>query len=159
MQFLRSIIISSLILTYFVGFAHRLIPHYNEVQMENVAVTEHHHEHENGHTANDGDSHVVHEDHIDADFFDYLLCLLSDLEHQGNENEHHPQEFVSEKSAESRTDKAAQTNADFSVFLKNDISIAEAAVKTTVVDAHSIIEFESLEGSTHSLRGPPYFTC
>ena len=84
MQKTKSLISFLLIFAYSFGFVHNLIPHC-EIHTEHSAdIIEHHdkhHFHHEGEEVDNEHSHVVHNDHFDDNFLDYLLCALENANH------------------------------------------------------------------------------
>lgn len=88
--FVKSIISLILICSYSLGFAHNLIPHCNSVhgyEEHDEVITHHshsHHFHDDDSSQNRDHNHLVHEDHFDNNYFDYLACLLEEFHHSDN---------------------------------------------------------------------------
>ena len=62
------------------GFGHGVIPHCEE---GGEIAEHHHHEHHEHSTDNPiDDNHVQHKDHFDENIYDYLICLVSEFEHE-----------------------------------------------------------------------------
>lgn len=87
MQIKKVIIASLLLLTYTVGFVHNLIPHCSagcaELPLATHEESGHHHHahHEHDHGDQTDHDHIAHNGHLDGGFFDYVVCLLSEMEH------------------------------------------------------------------------------
>lgn len=87
MQFAKAIISLLLLFTYSIGFAHDLIPHCHADEAIELITTEHgenHHHlehHNHAKIENLDDDDVLHENHLDDSLFDYVVCLLSKLQH------------------------------------------------------------------------------
>jgi hypothetical protein len=85
-QYKKVIISISLLLVYSLGFAHNLIPHsheLNEAFIDHSEIGHHHHQHTGEHEHLEEDhEHVAHGSHIDESLYDYLVCMLFEMEHQ-----------------------------------------------------------------------------
>tara|TARA_B110000967_G_C18768568_1_gene501800 strand:+ start:422 stop:880 length:459 start_codon:yes stop_codon:yes gene_type:complete len=84
---IKKIIISlSLLLVYSLGFAHNFIPHchdVNEAFVEHSDLGHHHHQHAAEHVhAEENHQHVSHGSHMDENLYDFLVCILFEMEHQ-----------------------------------------------------------------------------
>ena len=81
MQMKKTILSLVLLLSYSLGFAHNLLPHCsNPDQLSH----NHHelHEHYNGEGSSELDhAHITHNNHKDEGLYDFLLCLLSEVDH------------------------------------------------------------------------------
>ena len=149
---LKNIILAYfLILSYTLSFAQSLIPH-SEGLIDGKHIHdlshEHHHTHSKVHSHSTGD-HIVHADHLDESFYDYLICIFSDLEHG---------------ESECAFEHEAPTQEVNISFLFVDVFYA-------VINYHTIdtvLEQEKKDGkilqktfysppqqNAHSLRGPP----
>ena len=72
------------------GYAHVLIPHHQEIAVvENtLASTEGkhpHHQHNQKLDTSGNHNLISHENHFDEGFLDLLVCLISEVEHPGND--------------------------------------------------------------------------
>lgn len=91
MQIKRAIISCFLLFTYSLGFAHNLIPHCQELVSEigifsNAKDGHHHLEHHTHVEIEDLDEDdILHENHLDDSLYDFIVCLLSEMEHPVNE--------------------------------------------------------------------------
>ena len=74
-----------LLLIYFFGSAHNLIPHSQEFDSQNHnSATHEHHQHTQDKAGNSDHHHVLHNNHFDEDLFDLLVCFFSETEHAAN---------------------------------------------------------------------------
>lgn len=93
MQIKKIIISLSLLLVYSLGFAHNLIPHchgVDEAFVEHSDLGHHHHQHAAEHVhAEEDHQHVSHGSHIDENLYDFLVCILFEMEHQEHDSVFH----------------------------------------------------------------------
>lgn len=150
MQIKRFISSLFLLLVYSLGFAHNLIPHchdVNEAFADHSELGHHHHEHSEIHD-HDGENHehVAHGSHVDEGLYDFLVCILFEMEHQEHGSVLH---FLP------TTIKVVNSTQPFLVVLSNlsdvqEFDFIKPTFKTTVTPGY----FSPLIGAL-SLRGPP----
>lgn len=141
-----------LIAIYSLGFMHDVIPHCENSNNEKHHHHEHH-VHEQSETAYDG--HIVHDDHMDEGIYDYLVCLVSDLE-QGEDgcNMHHcvkadlPKTFKKQSS-------------DHTIITTKVLTSSFEFIEGTIT---KFIEGKENNGlppilNGTSRRGPPFISC
>lgn len=157
----RSIISFFLLLVYSISFAHDLIPHCHFSETSEQISTEHgeqHHHlenHKHAKTEDLDDDDILHENHLDDSLFDFVVCLLSEMEHPVGGGHH--QQYI-----------PASTNDNF----KNELSkIRLVAVLAVVFNLSTITESLLPFGNNTTLilqvpdivssphRGPPFLSC
>ena len=90
MQTSKLIISSFLLFVYSFGFAHYLIPHCEKessaihVYYEQEVIGHQHHDINSYNEHSDEHEHLQHEGHVDDGILDFLICFLSEVEHQEN---------------------------------------------------------------------------
>ncbi len=150
MNLKNSILAYFLILSYTLSFAHSFIPHSDTLidgQHVHEFTKNHSHSHDLFHSHSTV-NHIQHEDHLDEDLYDYLICLFSDLEHGTSEclMEH---------------ELPSQFNSSSFVFVIPFISDF-FSVEILSIDNDRPITFSDHQlfytpplNSSHKLRGPP----
>lgn len=160
MQFVKSIISLFLLLTYSIGFAHDLIPHCHvdeamEYMIEEHGEKHHHLEHHNHAKIEDlDDDDVLHENHLDDSLFDYVVCLLSELQH--NEDLAH-QHYIS----------ATINNDSEKGFAKTKLLAVLLITCFELTSDESFVPIDRYNESYSQLpfvvspphRGPPFLSC
>lgn len=75
-----------LLLTYFIGWTHELVPHFHHAHTENHAHGEIKNSQDNHHHHNHNmEGNTEHVDHVDESILDVFLCLISGMEHSTND--------------------------------------------------------------------------
>ena len=102
MQWFKTTISLMLLFSYTVVYAHNAIPHEHGDGVhlhqhepagphcvEAITEDEHDHLHDTGqeHTHH---KDLMHKDHVDHGFVDYMICAFSEAEHPDTDTEHHP---------------------------------------------------------------------
>ena len=162
MQIKRAIISLLLLLTYSLGFAHYLIPHCEASNIEHqVAASQenphHHHEHHQ-HTSDDKDidhEDIVHNGHLDAGLYDYIVCFLSDAEHPAEDcNLQHYLPANTNDKIDSQLSKAQFVAVLFTVFciVKQDEALPKSRSEFAAV-------YLSPPIGDSPYRGPPSLSC
>lgn len=152
MQIRQSIVAIFLLAIYSLGFTHGIIPHCENARSENHHHHEHH-EHEQDDSVDDG--HIAHDDHLDHGVYDYIVCLVSDLEQEDNGcNMHHC----------SKVDLR-----EFSSKQTNDTKLVATTIKSLNLEFLESESIEFIEGKETSglppilidspRRGPPFISC
>lgn len=158
---LRKVILSIvLLLSYSLGMAHDVLPHYHANDLHSdiaVGIKLHHHHshHEHDPVEQPEHDHVTHEDHLDDGLLDYVICLLSEFDHESDDSEHlfyypsNPEKINLKPVA-----KVKQALVLLSVLTApaGDIQFTGSTSEFT-----SVYEPPILSGIP--LRGPPAFTC
>ncbi|MCK5369947.1 MAG: hypothetical protein KAQ62_15410 [Cyclobacteriaceae bacterium] len=154
MNFGKAVISFLLLLTYSFGFAHNLIPHYQELDPHNYISTINHHQHHQ-HVLEEKISsdhkHISHDNHFDEGLFDLLVCFFSETEHplSGCEIQHHlPPETIDVSTK--KLSKGNFVAILFAIILKAKQSEQNFICKT---DSKAIYLSPLLEDSPY--RGPP----
>jgi len=151
---LKTIISLLLLLTYSVGFAHNLVPHCADFDTE-AHDNEHHHEHHSDAEEHGNEhDHVSHNNHLDENVFDYLVCLIHETETPD-----------SDCSAEHCF--VLNNPTTFKKINKAQVAIVLFAIFQPIVHNETIVHYSTgieinylsppLEKSPH--RGPPSFSC
>lgn len=81
----KMIISAALLSVYALVFAHNLIPHCHQLEFlggesHEMCVHQNHEHHTAGNASTDHE-HVYHNGHMDEGLFDFLICVLSEVEH------------------------------------------------------------------------------
>jgi hypothetical protein len=149
-QPLKVLISSILIFSYSLGFAHNLVSH---CQMGHESHESSNHKHEYLHQAeavSHNHEHISHKDHIDTSWWDFMICLLTDIEH----DEANLNFFQTQKSL---TVTLISSFDDIDVC--EPLGLAEYAIPLDVCEKsfHSIFSqhYESPGVSLLFTRGPP----
>jgi len=104
MQFARKIISVFLIVAYTFGVARAIHSNcnYKDESHHNLEQnTSHHHHNHHTHSHNDDDhSHILHKDHLDSGFLDFMMCIISDLDHPNSNSQ---QEVIPSKHGHTYT--------------------------------------------------------
>lgn len=81
MQVKQSIIAFIFLAIFSLGFGHGVVPH---CEGKEAGGEDHHHHKHHEHSSDNpiDDYHVSHNNHLDENIYDYLVCLVSDLEHE-----------------------------------------------------------------------------
>lgn len=120
----NSLVSLLLLLIYSVGLSFVLMPHNHSVEQHNLthssdSIHHQHHQHEPG----DADhQHVKHDNHFDHNFFDYVLCLLSDIEHAAGADHQHLLVKKNTKKLLKISDKTSLTYSNHLDFFSNDFN-------------------------------------
>jgi len=69
-----------LLFTYSIGFAHNILPH----NAFNLGQSEHNHQHIQTGSA-DEENYISHGNHFDTNWYDLIICALTDAEHGGED--------------------------------------------------------------------------
>ncbi len=80
MQFSKVAISLLLLLTYSFGSAHNLIPHNQELDLQNHIPATHHHYSLNDKNSSNHDL-ILHQSHFDESLFDLVVCFISETDH------------------------------------------------------------------------------
>ena len=157
MQIKRVVISCFLLFTYSLGFAHNLIPHCEASNIEHQENSHHHHEHHQ-HDSDDKDidhEDIVHNGHLDAGFYDYVLCFLSDTEHPIHDcNLNHYLPANTYDKVDTELSKAKFIAVLITVFSTTE---QDEALPKTRSEVASIYLSPPIGDSPH--RGPPSFSC
>jgi hypothetical protein len=159
MQFPKVILSYCLLLIYFVGFAHDLIPHCHDLagHKESIQANHHHHEHHSHNSEKEkkpNHSHIPHGDHIDEGIYDLIVCLLSEAEHFDSICGAHLLPPHGENSkGELTSNKLFKYSTVFSLGskLSESLLISRVGKLPRAYLSPSVSEFPH--------RGPPFFSC
>lgn len=157
MQFRHSILAFFLLAIYCLGFLHVNVPHCENSHGENSqGETHHHHEHHEHELGdNNDDGHIAHNDHLDDGLYDYIVCLVTDIEHESDGcNMHHCakidlREFSLKQSFESKFIAAKSNLLGFGFFETNSLEFVEGKETSGLPPI--------LVNSPR--RGPPFISC
>jgi len=146
---LKKIIISvSLLLVYSLGFAHNLIPHshdVNEAFANHSVIGHHHHQHADEHEHHDHE-HVSHGTHVDENLYDFLVCVLFEMEHEEHGCVFHQLPTTVKMVKKNQTDLVFSSNTTYNT----PASLSKPTLSSVIVPGY----FSPLI-SALSLRGPP----
>ena len=150
MQFRQSILSMVLLLSYSLGFGHSLLPHCSN---PDLFSHDHHllHEHHDQSVEQDAHkTHIEHDNHKDEGLYDFLLCLLSDVDHH----------FHNELDMDFTFSKLSEYNFDFLKVELNAVqnhillpSFHSSFYKTITVQTEVIYRSPHIGHLSH--RGPP----
>ncbi|UTW61967.1 hypothetical protein KFE98_18440 [bacterium SCSIO 12741] len=146
MKFKKVIVSLFLLLTYSMGFAHYLVPHSHEEAGEH---THHHHLDLDNH--NEDEFHVHHDDHVDASLYDWLVCLVTDMEHPEDDCSNEPSELTSPLTLTQKVQKKIELISTLYVILELPVAECEEPVNT----AYFTPEYQVPPLLRSFLRGPP----
>ncbi len=151
MNLKNSILAYFLILSYTLSFAHNLIPHSDTLidgQHLHDLIHEHNHFHSDFHS-HSTDDHILHENHLDENVLDYLICIFSDLEHGESE-------CAMEHETPSQEVNVSFLFVDvfYAVINFHDIDVILEQKNKEYSISKEII-YSSPHYSTYKLRGPP----
>jgi hypothetical protein len=160
MRLVKSIISLLLLLTYSVGFAHDLVPHCHVNKttnwtFKNPTKKDHHLAHHKHTRAVDLDENtIVHENHLDDSLFDFVVCILSEIEHHEDFIHHHFIPGTTDHSLEKKLNNPSLTHIIFVSGL--EFSPKESTIPSDTFSAH-YTEASFVASSPH--RGPPTLSC
>lgn len=159
MSFLKSIISFFLLLSYSLGFAHDLIPHYHiGDEIEHIVAEysrSHYHLEHHKHTEVikwDKDDLKL-RNHLGISLFNYIVCLLTELEHPKGAHQHY---VISAKSNETSE----------KVLKKNKLKVIDTVIFSKYKQKEILVEFDrELFFNYHTpfilssyYRGPPFIS-
>lgn len=81
MHIKRTVLSLVLLLSYSLGFAHNLLPHCSNPDQFSHNHHQLHEHHSNAELPDSQHEHIAHANHEDEGIYDFLLCLLSDVDH------------------------------------------------------------------------------
>lgn len=159
MKLRKSIISFLLIFAYSLGFAQEFIPHihvedggHNHLE---VSAKEHHHLENHTHTNSHNGNDVAHQDHLDESIYDYLICLMSGVEHSACYASH----AVSFPSVDLKKSESKRDNFNLDLTTSSTIFTAEfAESKLTFTNPIERRVLRSIADSDPN-RGPPSIPC
>ncbi len=150
MQLKRTILSLVLLLSYSLGFAHNLLPHCSNPDQFSHS---HHQTHEHHTDAGDHASHaehIAHDNHEDEGLYDFLLCLLSEVDHH----------YHDELNTDFTFSKISELNLDFLKIKINAVlneikkpSVFASFIPTVEVDLQRSYSVPLIGHERH--RGPP----
>jgi len=156
----KKVIISIiLLLTYFLGFSHNIIPHTHDSKSEvHIAEGEEHHHHHhnksNHHQKHIDHAQITHGNHFDEDLFDLLVCFLHTADDQSKDCDDHfyiPTEH-----------NRILTNNQKVILLATLVTLSFKTVDVILIsELFSIAELKATPPLiiNSPLRGPPTFSC
>ncbi|MCI5055487.1 MAG: hypothetical protein MRY83_05215 [Flavobacteriales bacterium] len=157
MQVIRSVISLFLLLVYSISFAHDLIPHCHFSEITEQIASEHGHlhhhlkNHKHAKFEDLDDDDILHENHLDDSLFDFVICLLSELEHPASEIPHHHYVPVNTNdNPKNEPTKFRLVSVLVSVF---NLPIVTEPLIPTGNDTTLVLEVPDIISSPH--RGPP----
>ena len=150
MQMKKTILSLVLLLSYSLGFTHNLLPHCSNPDQFSHNHHELHEHHSEEHSHDIEHEHIAHDNHEDEGLYDFLLCLLSEVDHHSHD----------ELNAEFTFSKTSKVNLGFLKVKFNAIAAekisAEYFLSFTSVKS---IDFQHYYYSPHIWhlrhRGPP----
>jgi len=162
MQFIKSVISVFLLLTYSIGFAHDLIPHCHidgstEHAIEAHEANHHHLEHHNHAITEhiDDDDDVLHENHLDDSLFDYVVCLLSTLDHQASDEAH---QHINPENTTHVSIKGLAKNKFASLHFAAEIDPTDNK-PFFLFNRNRAVHYQAPFAVAAPHRGPPSFYC
>ena len=156
MKLIKSIIALFLLLTYSFAFAVELVPHshINHVNMEK-GEGHHHNNHQHVSTENKDADDVLHENHLDDNLLDFVICLLSKLEHP--ESDIFQQHLIVSELNNINPKSISKTKVIAiltAIFVDSSVLITNDEIDTPYLN-----EYQSLVVKSSPNRGPPSFSC
>lgn len=151
MQLKQSTFSLVLLLSYSLGFAHNLLPHCSNPDQFSHS---HHqsHEHHSEELSNEvNDEHIAHDNHEDEGFYDFFLCLLSEVDHH----------YHYELNTDFTFSKISQLNLDF-LKVKIDAVQSDESEQRVFTFFTPSLEFNIHQNYSipfighQNHRGPPY---
>lgn len=139
-----------LLAVYAVSFGHNLVPHCHsdDVIVENGFDSEHLNCHQHASPENQDEDDVLHQDHLDDSLFDYLLCILSELEVDDTG-------LIHQTHAEIPTKSISFTSPSLVFPTANNLSFGEVVGKKIFGNYYLVnfLKTPFFESTPH--RGPP----
>lgn len=146
MQLKKTLISFLLIFAYSIGFAYELVPHYHVEDGFSVVKNAEMHHHV---SIEDRDlDDISHYDHLDDDFLDFLVCIVSHSDHSAHDNV----EFV-HQGVDLSFDKFS--SADFISLISLNEKIHVPYQKTSEVISKPCTAHWLERSESQSRRGPP----
>ena len=161
MQIKKVIIATLFLLTYTIGFAHNLIPHCSaacgELPVAAHQETGHHHHahHEHDHGEDSGHDHIEHNGHLDGGLLDYVVCLLSEMEHPATDC----QIEVCLPASTANTVPEALSNVTCIALLYSVFELAEQDEPLQAGHSEAVTSYTAPPIAECPHRGPPTPSC
>ncbi|MCO4806301.1 MAG: hypothetical protein KC456_06885 [Flavobacteriales bacterium] len=138
---------------YGIGFAHSAIPHcHHDTALAKLEHNHHanveHHNHEHDH---DDHHHVEHNDHLDEGLLDFVICLLTEVEHPDSDIDQSHLLMTSRNARIIQGDLTANVALVLSEEASSSIKVAEASETCT----HGCFQYSEAAYENISERGPP----
>ena len=157
MKLINPIIAVFLLLTYSFAFAVELVPHChidNHIDIEKEEGHHHgHHQHVSPENKDADD--VLHKNHLDDSLLDFVICLLSELEHPESDILHQHL-IISELT--NFNSKAVSKNKIIavlaSIFIEPSVLMTNDKIDIPYLNEYQLLVVNSLPN-----RGPPTFSC
>mgnify|MGYP000465825418 CR=1 FL=1 len=166
MKFKKLIISIVLLLSYFLGFAHNLIPHCDELS-EIIAVSKTQSSHQNfnhqHHQTNDNQTnheHISHQNHYDESVLDLAICFLNEIDTpQSDCNAEHCVLLQTDDNS-TKTISTKDLVKVLFVAIQNSLKIVYLPVLTqqNFPPNHTELLPNPLRVRSNSLRAPPLFS-
>lgn len=146
MQIRQNILAIFLLVLYSFDFAHGI------THCENSVGGNHHHVH---YEFTKDDSHIEHNDHLDEGIYDYLVCLLSDFEHEDKGCNTHNYSRVDLRELSSKQSNLIKLVTTIIIFSNLDL------LETDLIESVELNETSVLPPIliNSPRRGPPYISC
>ncbi len=152
MKFKQSILALFFLAIYSLGFCHGVVPHCESESISSETHTHEHHEH--GDDDSD-DGHIVHADHFDEGIYDYIICLMVEMNHDEDGcNFHHCakvnlQDISLKQVSDIEFLAVLVSFLDLGLMDSDDVDFSESKVDFALYTIANSI----------SHRGPPQFSC
>jgi hypothetical protein len=158
MQGLKTSISILLILVFTIGFTHDFIPHHHEgianINFSKQDSKEHHLMHHQHVAAAQQDADdILHENHLDDNLYDYVICLLNDLSIDDIWHIH-----FHNKKLDNDTQLEVQLKVTYPLIIAAANSFLNIAPKvSTLIPNYPSRNYTNYKLQTYSRRGPPFF--
>lgn len=159
MKLIKPIIAVFLLLTYSFAFAVELVPHCHiDNHVEYLGFEKkgsHHGHHQHVNLENKDADDVLHENHLDDNLLDFVICLLRELEHPESDILHQHIIISELTNINSKTISKTKIIAVLaSIFIEPTVLITNDGINTPYLS-----EYQSLVFNSSPHRGPPTFSC
>lgn len=154
----KNIIAVFLLFIYSIGFSIELVPHCHLDAHVNHASIDHeekdnHGNHKHVSLENQDDDDIYHRNHLDDNILDFVVCLLSEIEHAESDFQH--QIVLTDSNL--NLNKTSQVK--IIAILSSLYSIQTPEKKTKILPIDISTKLITEISSSPPLRGPPYFSC
>ena len=161
MQIIRSAISLFLLFVYSISFAHDLIPHchFSEAT-EKIAAEhgeQHHHleNHKHAKIEDLDDDDILHENHLDDSLFDFVVCLLSELEHPASDAAH--QHYIPVNTNDNSKNELTKIKLVAVLTVVFNLSAVTESPLPFGNNTTLVLQVPDIVSSPH--RGPPFLSC
>lgn len=159
MKLIKPIIAVFLLLTYSFAFAVELVPHChidNHVEYLGFEKKGNHHGHHQHVSPENKDADdVFHENHLDDNLLDFVICLLSELEHPESDILHQHLIIYESNNIDYKSISKTKIIAVLaSIFIEPSVLMTNDKIDIPYLNEYQLLVVNSLPN-----RGPPTFSC